>query len=260
MKKIVLLSFSFACLFASAQNIKIESGKTFKITSIVNITGEQMGQEMKSDATTITTLKIDAIEDKLYKATATTLKMTMQGSMMGQDISFDSDKKEDMDSQIGQMLGGALNKPIATTIDKTTGEQKEVGEVGEANMQSAMGGGKASDYFFVLPKEKKIGDKWTTSTDQGGMKTITNYELQILNSNTATISFNGTIKGSSTNEANGMSMEMTVDTKSNGSFVVDINTGIVKQNTNTVETTGTMEVMGQSIPINNKTITTMVIE
>ncbi len=266
MKKITLLSLCFAVGFANAQSIKLENNKLIKITTATKTNSETPGGgESKTDVSTTTTLKITAVEDKMYKATSTVIKMVMDGEMMGQSMKFDSDKKEDMDSQIGQMLGGSVNKASEITIGKTDGKVTEI-VGGEEKQESGMGGmmggesNAAKSVFFVIPDGKKAGDKWTVSTNEDGMKTITNYELQALKNDVATVLVSSTTIGTATKEANGMSMEMTVDTKSKGTMMLDTKNGLIKKLTTDVETTGSMDVMGQSIPLNNKSNTVMTVE
>jgi hypothetical protein len=264
MKKIILLSLCFATALANAQSIKLENSKTIKVTTNIVSTAESpMGGESTSTITTTNLIKVTAVEDKVYKATNTNTRMVMDGEMMGQSMKFDSDKKEDMDGQMGQMLGASVNKPTEISIDKKDGKvtETEATEKKEGMMASMGGATNAAEVaFFVIPSEKKVGDKWTVTSDNEGIKTVKNYELQGLKDNTATLLILSTNKGTTTKEANGMSMEMTIDTKSNGKMLVDISTGLVKQITMDDETTGSMEAMGQSIPLNKKSKTTVTFE
>jgi hypothetical protein len=262
MKKITLLSLCFATLFANAQSIKLENGKIIKITTNVVSTSESPmgGGESTNTITTTNTIKVSAVEDKAYKAINTVIRMVMDGEMMGQSMKFDSDKKEDMDGQIGQMLGSSVNKPSEITIDKVDGKVTEVATAEKKqSMMGAMGGesSSAEAAFFIIPTGKKVGDKWTVNADNEGIKSVKNYELQSLKDNIATLLITSTNKGTTTKEANGMSMEMTIDTKSTGKMMVDTNTGLVKQVTMDDETSGSMEVMGQSMPLNRKSKTTV---
>jgi hypothetical protein len=264
MKKITLLSFCFTTLFVNAQSIKLENGKTIKITTnVVAVSESPMGGESTNTITTSNTIKITGVEDKIYKATNTVTRMIMDGEMMGQSMKFDSDKKEDMDGQIGQMLGASVNKPSEIIIDRDNGkvtenaaEEKKEGMMGGMGGESNIGG----SAFFVVPAGKKAGDKWTVTLDDGGIKSIKNYELQSLKENIATINVSSSNKGTTTKEANGMSMEMTIDTKATGTMMVDTNTGLLKQINMDDVTIGSMEVMGQSIPLNKKSKTTVSFE
>jgi hypothetical protein len=265
MKKITLISLCFTTLFANAQSIKLENGKTIKITTNIVSTAESPmgGGESTNTITTTNSIKVTAVGEKNFKATSTVTRMVMDGEMMGQSMKFDSDKKEDMDGQMGQMFGASVNKPSDINIDKadgkiteTSSEEKKEGMMGSMSGESNAGG----SAFFVIPIGKKVGDKWTVSSDNDGIKSVKNYELQSLKENMATVSISSTNKGTTTKEANGMSMEMTIDTKGTGTMIVDTNTGLVKQINMDDETTGSMEVMGQSIPLNKKSKTVVTFE
>lgn len=262
MKKIVLLSFTFASLFANAQKVNVEVGKTFKVTSNIDGTSEMMGNENTSKVVTTTSIKIESLEKDLYKGSNTVTRMTMSGSMMGQEISFDSDKKEDMDGQMGQMLGAQVNKASNFTLDKNTGVFKTIKEESDGGgIGEMMSGGASSttSIFYPAVIGKKLGDKWTENTEADGIKTINNYEVKSINGNVITVSLSGTTKGTTTKEMNGQSGEIALDIKTNSTISIDALTGIMKQITTEIEGTTNMDMGGQSMAISNKSkITTMV--
>jgi hypothetical protein len=253
MKKIVLSICSLGVAFSYAQNIKVNTDRVLKSTTTLEMSGEQMGNEYKSDITTTSTLKITGADDKNYKATSTVTKMTMKSNAMGQDINFDSDKKEDMDGQMGQMMGKSVNQPTEVLISKETGDQKNVEEKADEGM-GFMGGGsdKAGGVFYHLDPSKKVGDKWTITTDDAGIKTTKNYTLKSKNGNIAIVEVDFTAKGNTTKETMGQSMDMTIDTKGKSTMEVDTTTGIVKKNEADIDNNMVIEAMGQSIPMNNK--------
>jgi hypothetical protein len=261
MKKIVLSLCSIGIAFSYAQNIKINTDRVLKMTTTMTMSGEQMGNEYSSDIITTSTLKITGADDKNYKATSTVTRMTMKSNAMGQDINFDSDKKEDMDGQIGQMVGKNVNQPTEVLISKETGDQKKVEEKEDGGM-GMMGadGDKGGSAFFYVDPSKKVGDKWTTTTDADGIKTTKNYILKSITGNVAIIDLDFSSKGNTTKEAMGQSMDMTIDTKGKSSIEVDINTGIVKKQIADVDNNMVMEVMGQSMPMVTKIKSTTIIE
>lgn len=262
MKKIVLLSFTFVSLFANAQKVNVEIGKTFKVTTSLESTTEMMGSEGTTKTSLNSTTKITALEKDLYKGTNTLTKMTVSGNMMGQDIKFDSDKKEDMNGQLGQMMGGSVNKSIDFTLDKNTGAYTLIKGEKEEGMGSMMGGGDNSNstVFYISVIGKKVGDKWIENSDADGIKTVKNYEVLTINGNVITLSLNSTKKGTSTTEMNGQSSEVTIDEKGKGTLTIDALTGILKQSAMDVENSTSMEMGGQSMVIGNKSKITVVVE
>ena len=260
MKKIVLLAFTFASLVAGAQNLKLETGKTFKLTMTADGTVEMMGNENANKSTIISNIKITGLEKDLYTGTTTVTKKTMSGSMMGQDMSFDSDKKEDMDGQMGQFLGNDINKEIKVTVDKNTGVSKVVSEESDGGMGKMMGGGSTNiSIFYPGAIGKKAGDKWTENAEEDGIKTITNYEVKSVNGNVITLAASSTTKGSTSKEMNGQSMDLAIDSKSTSTLIIDGLTGILKQSTTELEMTTSIE-GPQSMVIGNKSKNTLVVE
>jgi hypothetical protein len=274
MKKIGLLSLCFATTFAMAQNIKLENGKKIaqNTSSSIEMEMSAMGQEMKINSATSNVISITGIEDKNYKATNTITKMTMTQEGMGQNVSFDSDKKEDAETEMGKEMGKNLNKSVEVSIDKVSGKATEINKKAEEkgedkNPFADLMGGAAnsssealvSGAFFILPVDKKVGDKWTDSLNQDGMKGLRNFELLSIKDGTATIGLKTTNSGTLSKEMQGMQIEMTMKSVGDGTMSVDTKSGIVKKNIVTGSTEGTMDLMGQSMPftlkINSTTVT-----
>jgi hypothetical protein len=58
--------------------------------------------------------------------------------------------------------------------------------------------------------------------------------------------------GTSSVEAQGMQMDLTVSAKSEGLVIVDTKTSLVKKRTSVTDVTGSIETMGQSMPMTSK--------
>jgi hypothetical protein len=275
MKKIGLLSLCFVTILVNAQSIKLEKGKkiTENTTSSIEMEMSAMGQQMKINSTLTNVINVTAVEDKNYKATNTITKITMSQDGMGQNVNFDSDKKEDTASEMGKEMGKDINQPIEITIDKTTGKATETNKKVEEKsddknpFSDLMGGGAAkssealvSSAFFTIPAGKKVADKWTDSLTQDGMKAMKTYELQSIKDNIATILLKTSTNGTMSKEMQGMQIEMTMTGKGDAIMTVDTKTGLVKKNIVTGNTDGTMDVMGQSMPFSMKVTSTTVYE
>lgn len=261
-KTLALSTFTFATLFANAQKVNLEVGKTFKVTTNVESTSEMMGNENSQKIVINNTYKINSIEKEFYKGTNTITRMTMSGTMMGQDINFDSDKKADMEGQIGQMLGSKVNKESNFTLDKNTGAFKITDEKEEEGMGDMFGGGSNanSGLIYVDAIGKKVGDKWTTTNDADGIKTTSNYEVKSINGNVMTIALSGTTKGTTTKEMQGQSMEQTLDSKNIGTLTIDALTGILKSMTADTDGNMSIDAGGQSMVVASKSKITMTVE
>ena len=75
----------------------------------------------------------------------------------------------------------------------------------------------------------------------------------------ASIDVVGTITGTKEQEANGMTMSMTMNNKITEQILVNVNLGLVTKNTNTTDGTNAMDMMGQQMEMNIKanTVTTV---
>ncbi len=273
MKKFLLLSFCFATVYVNAQNIKLDNGK--KITATTNTTIDMdmgVAGQMKMASKAVNVINVALSDEKLYKATNTVTKITMSQEGMGQSVEFDSDKKEDRDSEIGKTLSKQLDIPAEITIEKNTGKVIETNkkaateDEGEKNpMADIMGETKGAEAtaaiaFFVLPAGKKIGDKWTDSTTEAGMKGIKTYELKSINNGIADIAIKASAKGVISKEAQGMQFDINMSSTGDGNMLVDTKTGLVKKNDITSDVNGTLDVMGQSMPITMKMVASSVFE
>jgi hypothetical protein len=268
MKKILSIAFLLCCGTSFAQNsngIKLKKGQTITINSVVNSETEMQMGAMKSDYNT--TIKLNVIDENAETFTLSSsiaqMKMNMDG--MGQNMSFDSEKPEDKDSQMGQAMGDKLKKVDTYILDKKTGKTTKVKKEGEE--EGGTGGmfsvgdedGAANAAFFILPAGKKVGDSWSESTTSKGITTSKTYTLKSITQEVATIDVVGTITGTKEQEANGMTMSMTMNNKITEQMLVNINLGLVTKNNNTTDGTNSMDMMGQQMEMNIKanTVTTV---
>ncbi len=230
---------------------------------------EMMGQAMESTADVTSTYQIEvkSVKDKNinFLNTFTGLKMNMK--VMDNDMSFDSDKKEDMDGDIGKNFKDVLNQPKEVVMDKAGNVivAEKTDSTGDSNANNPaliamkqMGGDPAEQgygakiTFEVIPSKIKAGSTWTDSSTTGGITKITYYTLKEINGNEGTLALTGTIAGEIKTEMQGME----VHTKTTGNFtgeeIVDLKTGVIKQNNTVTDAKGTITVMGQEIPTSSK--------
>ena len=126
MKKIALVALMFSAIVVNAQTVSKKVGLTKgqqleqQSRLQVNMTQEAMGQtihfKMEGDVTNVVEVK-DAVANG-FDVSNTIKKVLMNMNAMGQDMKFDSDKKEDLDGQLGQALKGKINVPREFTVNK----------------------------------------------------------------------------------------------------------------------------------------------
>jgi len=265
MKKIALclMYLLFVSIISFAQNtqkIALKKGQKFvqQISGNVVISQQVMGQSIDSkiDMASVNTIEVKDIKDTGYSLAYTITKLKMNMSAMGQDMNYDSDKK-DNDSTMGKGMSKLLNNPKNIDIDlmgKVTNNTKDTNDTNSdgdmmTGLQNMLGN---PDAFLVIPSKAKVGYSWSDSVNKDDTKSNTTYTIKELKGNDATVSVKGTMQVSQ--KAQTQNMEFT--SNSTGSFkgdlIVDIKTGIVKQRNSSVETTGTVDIMGQQIPMTTK--------
>jgi hypothetical protein len=169
----------------NAQKIVVTKGQKLETVTTTKSSMEVMGQNVESENTLTNSIEVKDVNADGYVFGNTTKRMTMKGNMMGQDISFDSDKKEDMDGQIGQAVKDQIGATQEIQVDKkgkivdlkTTGDAKApTGGMGDMmNMAGSLSKGQAYPILMQLPsKTLKPGDTWVDSSGTAAtLKTVT---------------------------------------------------------------------------------------
>ncbi len=270
MKKIILFSalIFIAAAPTFAQNngaIHLSKGQKYVVENKIttNSSSEVQGQQMESNAdiTTVFNINVDDVKDNNYNMTNSIAGIKMNMTMAGQNVTFDSDKKEDMDGQMGTNIKGYINKPNPVTMDasgKIIIDDKKDSLKDSASTQTAMllkqlGDPEAQGYgatfaFVAIPQNAKAGTTWQDSTSKDGVTRVTNYTIKEIKDNIATLSISGTETRDTKMQMNGMD----INTKTNGKFTgeetVDKNTGVILQNNSTMDASGNVSAMGQDFP------------
>lgn len=272
MKKIVLITLTLLSsqLFAQTptQKIVLKAGQKISISQSNNnnITISAMGQEIESTSTSnlTTLLEVKTVDDNKNVVSSTLQKMKVSGQSMGSAQTYDSENADDKNSEMGKMFGLKLNIPEEVVIDNTGKEiitKKTEGTEEPANpmaeMLSPTGSSKISNAFMVMPANAKAGYSWVDSSTEDKIKTIKKFTVQAIKGNEAITSIDITVTGEKTVEAQGMEMNITINTKTTGEITSDITTGLVKKNVMVTEMNNTMDMMGNSSPMTGKMNTTI---
>lgn len=262
-----------AASFAQSPSGKLNLSKGQKLQVENNIqsliTQEMMGQKMEISIEANTTHQVEVKDKKAssYAVASTLKKLTTNGSAMGQTLNFDSDKKEDLDGEMGKAVKDQLNVEKDVELDeaaevinarKTAMPEMSGGLMDMVNNVTGAGadesnGAKAA--FEVLPKGKKVGDRWSDSTVTDDIKTYRSYTLKSIDGKKATLMLDGKQTTSKKMEQQGMEISVNMEAKLSGESIVDMSTGIVQERTIVMDGTGTAEMMGQSIPVTTKVTT-----
>ncbi len=285
MKHILSVLALLTVLNITAQSYKpaviLSTGKKFTVITSVkgNMSQELMGQTMDipMDVIMRSLLEVKKAEGKEYQLSSTVNHVVMSMSMMGQDMNYDSDKKEDREGQIGQAVAETIDKPTLFTIN-SYGKLKEGSIVKSASPEKDAAGGNpimamlnmdenaaASPALtpFINDSEMKVGDSFTDSSisSNGKDKKSTTYTLLEVKEGQAKFAIAGTATATKEMEMQGMQTVSITTTKTTGEFWVNIATGLLAKSVTNAAITGTIEVAGMSIPVSgNNTVTTSVTE
>lgn len=278
MKKLFVFVLPLFSVVAWAQSptgkIVLKKGQHFVIESTSNgaVSQEMAGQKMDMTigSTTKTTADIKDSKDNNYTITQTVTNIKSTFSGMGQEKTFDSDKKEDLNGEAGAIYKDKLNVPkdiVVSSEGKNIVAVDTSKKAADANPMSAMmdmmGGGQdnaAAALFLVIPAGKKAGDSWQDSTTSDGVKLKRTYTLNTIANKEASVTINGVLDINKTMQVQGMDMNAVMTSKITSNVLVDVASNMQKENKSITEVNGTIEVMGQSVPVTSKITTATTIK
>lgn len=257
--------------------INLTKGQKYFVENKITTTSasEMQGQSMETnaDVTTVYNIEVDDVKDNNYNMTNKIASIKMNMTTMGQNVSFDSDKKDDMNGDMGSSLKDYINHSNAVVMDKsgniiladkTDSSKKDDAPSPTLMMIKQMGDPEQQGYgakmaFILIPKKAKEGTSWQDSTSKDGVIKVTNYAVKSVNGNTATL----TVSGTEIRDTKIQMQGMEINTKTNGKFsgeeTVDITTGVILQSNSTMDASGNISVMGQEIPttVKARSVTTV---
>ena len=257
--------------FSQPLKIKLANGQKIVVESTTEIEASlTMGMELKSNSITINTLGVKNSTDKNYTISNTLTKLKVNMNMMGQPNNYDSENKEGNNADMAKIFDERLNKPVDIDIDNTTGvaimakkkvAKKDVDESNPADDLMKIFSDNSDDAivsgaFEMIPRGKSIGDSWSDTTVAKDMKVLRTYTLKSITGNEAVIKSD--IISSAVNKLNFQEMEFDIksETKTIGEIITDISTGLVKKRTSTADINGSIQMMGQDMPISAKATST----
>ena len=257
--------------FAQSAKIKLSNGQKIVVENTTDIQASlAMGMELNSNSVSKNDLEVKNSTEKGYTISNSLTKLKVNMNMMGQPNNYDSENKGANNAEMAKVFDERLNKPVDVVVDNTTGAalagKKKVkkGDTEEANPADdilAMFTDNSDDAivsgaFEIIPPGKKAGDSWADTAVAKDMKTISMYTLKSVTGNEAVIQSD--IVSNAVNKLNFQEMEFEIksETKTKGEITTDINTGLVSKRTTVADITGSIQMMGQDMPISAKTTTT----
>ncbi len=269
MKNLIPFILSFVSAFSFAQNSKIiilTKGQEIEVSTTSSSLSElSMGMTMNNNTATTSKLVVVDEDQDSYKLTSTLTKMKLSMEGMGKNVEYDSEKSEDKDSEIGKLINDKINKASNFLLNKLTGKITVVkGNESDENIggmmsMSSMGDVATSltgDAFLVISSDKKVGESWSDTTSINGLITKKNYKILSIQNDIANVELKETIKGTTEKEMQGNSIIMKTDAKLDGKITSNLKTGLVYMIKMDSEINGSVEAMGQEMPVSSKTTTT----
>jgi hypothetical protein len=257
-----------------SNQIQFEKGKKLEMVIQVNMV---VTQAMGDSKVNMNVTRIFDVNDVVNNTAVMEHKIkrvqfSMDNAMMGSQ-SFDSDKESDMKEDLGKAFEKGLKKKYTMTVDargqvvsvkqEEENDKKKVSAEGDmmTGMMNQLSKGmdvpKKGDFteFHILPDhEVAKGESWTDSL--GGRTTV--YTLTELTENEAIINFTEVEKIERVQEMMGREIQVKSTDKTTGRVILDRKTGLMKERSSSFESSGEMQMMGQTIPITRtgtKTIT-----
>jgi hypothetical protein len=250
--------------------VKLETGQIVNVSNIStnHLSQQVMGQDVQINVNADVTdsLYVTGKAADGFSIAKTTTRMKMDMDAMGQQKSFDSDKKEDMDGEIGEKLKDKIGVVAQATVSekgkvKVTSEVKqEQADAMSTIMPQNNDSASIAAYFLTSPeKEIKEGESWKDSVITEGNRTETTYTFLKTENGTALISFETNVSTTGTQTTNGMEVKVNLKTEGKGTLKVDLSTGLVLERQAESKISGTSEVMGMEIPMTGESKSTVVI-
>ena len=277
MKAFLLIAFFAVSISGYAQKyeprVVLNKGQKIVVKTSSNQEADMgMGMEMKNISSSEYNLVVLDANKENYILTSTLTGLKLSMDFMGQSNSYDSDKKEDADSEMGKSVKN-LNVPDTFTVNMNTAAityNKKPAPVAASDvanpmesMFESMGSSDKNmgeDVFLIIPAGIKIGDKWFDSSSTPTLKSVKEYLLQSIDNGIASIKSIIQVDNNSQVELQGMQVTINMSTKSTGIITTDTKTSLVSKRTNNATINGNLEVMGQTMTVTGKSTTTTVFE
>jgi len=239
---------------------------TITTTSSSDLQGQTM--ETSSGISTFFTIEVLALQGNQYHLSNTMSAIKINITAMGQNINFDSDKKEDAEGDIGTSLKGLIRVPHDIQMDRSGNLIANAGDSAQPDsshsqmemMLQQIGDPQQTGFgtkmaFMPVNRKTKAGAKWQDSTSADGVTRVTSYTVKKIDGSRAVLLVWGTENRDTKLEMQGMEISTKTTGKFTGEQTIDLKTGVVIQNNSTMDAAGTLSVMGQDIPTSVKSIT-----
>lgn len=261
--------------------LQMEQGKTYAVTMQVKTTIAQqaMGQaiDFLVDATGQHSFRVTNATEDNSTLNHSVQRVAFSFDGMGQKRNFDSDNEKDLNGPFGKPIkellekkydmiinpGGTALMLLPEKVELTNNDPRMaiisnmMKDVFSMVQPPAKG---APSFFKVLPDtETGIGEPWTTSTTNENGKYDAAYNISAITDSTIVVDFVTSSTTVTKAEMMGNPTTTNLSNKSTGKIIIDRATGIIREKTETMDSTGNTETSFGSLPVTSKTITTITV-
>ncbi len=255
--------------------IRMEQGAVYEVqTEVTNLLAQQvngMSFDFNLDGSSVSQYAVTNTTDENISLRHSLQRIHFLFDGMGSKQSFDSDKPKDLEREFARPLRDMLAKSYDMIVDSlgktllvlspsaapSQGDDQYrlissmMGELGAMATPPKKG---EPTVFMAWPGgEMAVGESWTISSNAANDKYSTVYILREINDSIYRVEFSGTGTRRVENEMRGTSFVINLKTVTQGEMIVDRDTGIIREKTSTIESTGSSELMGSSTPVTGKT-------
>lgn len=288
MKKLFLLVSLALTLTGICQKVSnqigFQKGQKLEITTETkkNSSSEMMGQKMESTVTSTMT-EIYDIEEVNANGTVIEYKvkrLVFSANGMGGSQEFDSEKDGDRKGELGKLLEKGLKNKYKMTVDpfgkitavkadddnpnaKKSEEDAAIAGIVSSQLGLNFGLPKSGDlsiFKFLPTREIGQGDTWVDSINANGVNKKTWYKVNSINASDLVLDYTEEVAVNTTQQIMGTEASFKSNDKTSGQVTLDKKTGLLKQKTATVETSGTIEGQGMKVPTTGSTTMTITVK
>lgn len=254
-----------------AGTIKLAAGQKITIETTTDIEASlTMGMELTGTTSSVNALEVKSVSANTSIVSSSLAKLKVNINMMGQASNYDSENKDSNNDEMARVFDNTLNKPVDIEVDNVTGsavqknsesKKKDPEESNPAADMIKMFSDNSDDAivsgaFEIIPGGKTVGDSWSDTTSTKEIKMIRKYTLKSISGNEATIGVDIISTAVNKLDFQEMEFEIKTETKTKGEIISETTTGLVKKRTTTADITGSLQMMGQDMPISAKVTST----
>lgn len=288
MKKVLLIATLVVSVNAFGQKVsgklafpkgqKLEVVTESKTNSSMEVMGQSMETSVNSTVSEIFDIENADANSATIEHKVKRLVFNAEGGMGGAQ-SFDSEKESDMKGELGKLLEKSIKNKYKMVVDangkvtevklddnnpnKPSAQDDEMSQMVSNQLGLKLTTPKAGDLsmFYVLNgREIGAGDNWIDTASKDGTKRSTSYKVASITATDVVLDYVEDITTNTTQQIMGQEATINTTQKITGQITLDKNTKLLKARTANIDTNGSVEAQGMTIPVKGKTTATITVK